>query len=126
MQRLQSITGLCVLAAALSAAGAYGQQDVFSTAIGGGPSQMPAVDANISQPIAIAFDGAGNYYIAAYNQHRVFKVDAGGTLTAFAGTGISGYAGDGVPGGAAQALLKGPVGLAADASGNVYVADYDA
>lgn len=126
MQRLQSITGLCVLAAALSGAGAYGQQDVFSTAIGGGPSQMPAVDANISQPIAIAFDGAGNYYIAAYNQHRVFKVDAGGTLTAFAGTGISGYAGDGVPGGAAQALLKGPVGLAADASGNVYVADYDA
>jgi len=70
--------------AALLALPALAQQDVISTVIGGGPSDMPAADANISNPSAVAFDSAGNYYIAAPNQNRVFKVNSTGLLTVLA------------------------------------------
>lgn len=98
-------------------------QDVISTAIGGGPSDMPALDANLSNPVAIAVDSSGNYYIAAASQNRIFKVDTTGLLTVFAGNGLPGYGGDGVTGGAANATLNNPQAVAVDGSGNVYIAD---
>src|SRR5262249_37332839 len=82
-----------------------------------------AVDANLKQPTAVAFDTAGNYYIVATSQNRVFKVDSSGTLSVLAGLGIAGYAGDGVVGGAASALLNHPTKVAADGAGNSYIAD---
>jgi hypothetical protein len=102
------------------------QQNIITTAIGGGvPNDMPAIDADISGPTTLAVDATGNYYFAAYDQNRVFKVSTNGTLTLVAGNGLPGYAGDGVPGGAANALLNAPWGVAADGSGNVYIADYN-
>lgn len=112
------------LALILGALPLAAQQDIISTAMGGGPNNMPAIDANVSDPIGIALDSAGNYYVATFAGHRVFKVSSAGTLTVFAGTGISGYAGDGVVGGATSALLNGPTGIARDGAGNVYIADY--
>lgn len=102
---------------------AWAQQNVISTVIGGGPSDMPAVDANLNSPQAVAVDSAGNYYIAATAQNRIFKVDTSGTLTVLAGNGLPGYSGDGVAGGAANAMINGPQGIAVDASGNVYISD---
>jgi len=113
-----------LLAAMLLCIPALAQQDFVSTVIGGGPNDMPAVDANLNQPVQVTFDSAGNYYISAYAQNRVFKVDTKGTLTVLAGLGIPGYGGDGVKGGAALALLNSPEGLSVDSSGNVYIADY--
>src|SRR5271157_1114124 len=98
-------------------------QDVISTAIGGGPSDMPALDANLNLPASVAVDSTGNYYIAASSQNRVFKVSTTGLLTVVAGTGIAGYSGDGITGGAASAMLNSPNGVAVDGSGNVYIAD---
>lgn len=117
---------ICALAtlAALLALPALAQQDVISTVIGGGPSDMPAQDANLNFPVKVAFDSAGNYYIAASTQNRVFKVDGStGLLTVLAGNGLPGYSGDGVTGGAPNAELNNPEGVAVDSAGNVYIAD---
>jgi hypothetical protein len=101
------------------------QQDVITTAIGGGPDNIPAVNSDIHLPYAIVADPAGNYYFTAVSSYRVFKVDVNGILTVVAGNGIAGETGDGVSGGAVNAELNGPAGLALDAMGNLYVADYN-
>jgi hypothetical protein len=112
-----------LLAASLLGLPALAQQNIITTAIGGGPNDMPATDADINDPTQVAVDTTGNYYFAAYNQNRAFKVSTSGTLTVVAGNGHPGYAGDGVPGGASNALLNWPWGVAVDGSGNVYIAD---
>lgn len=98
-------------------------QDVITTAIGGGPNGVPALDANLYNPYGVAVDGSGNFYIASYNQQRVFKVSTSGTLTVVAGSGAQGYSGDGVVGGAGNASLYHPFAVAVDSSNNVYIAD---
>jgi trimeric autotransporter adhesin len=109
-----------VLALTLAAAA---QQNFISTLIGGGPNNVPALDADINGPEFVAFDSAGNYYFSAsFTSNRVFKVNASGTLTVVAGNGLQGYSGDGGP--AVQATLYNPEGVAVDGSGNVYIADY--
>ena len=80
-----------------------------------------ATRAQLNQPLGIALDDAGNLYVAECRGARVRKVSAAGIITTLAGTGISGYSGDGGPAGNAQ--LDCPHGVAADASGNVYIAD---
>ena len=120
MRRFSILLAL-LLTALLSLPGAA--QDVITTIIGGGPNNMQAVNANLYTPYGLAVDGSGNFYIASYNQHRVFKVDASGTLTVVAGSGALGYVGDGVVGGAPNANLYHPVAVAVDGSGNIYIAD---
>jgi uncharacterized protein (TIGR03437 family) len=81
----------------------------------------PAVGASISNPQGIAFDQAGNLYIAdAYNS-VVRKVDTSGNITTVAGTGQTGYSGDGGP--ANKAQLGGPISVIIDHSGNLYIGD---
>ena len=69
----------------------------------------------------MAVDRQGNVYISDFFNSRVRKVTPGGTISAFAGTGIQGFSGDGGP--AISARLTGPQGLAVDAEGNVFIAD---
>ena len=112
-----------LLAAALVSFPAFAQQDIVSTAIGGGPNDIPAIDSNLYNPASVATDSSGSYYISGYYQNRVFKVDTTGKLTVVAGSGTQGFSGDGVTGGAGNASLYRPFGLAVDSSGNVYFAD---
>jgi hypothetical protein len=99
------------------------EQDVIKTFAGGGPNNVPATSANVSEALGVATDSSGNFYFSANYpvQSRVFKVNASGTLTVFAGNGSHSYGGDGGP--AAQAELNTPQGIAADSFGNVYIAD---
>ena len=113
---------LVLLLTALSLPGLA--QDIITTKIGGGPNNMPAIDANLYTPYGVALDSAGNYYIAVYNGQRVYKVDTTGNLTVVAGSGAAGYSGDGITGGAVNADLYRPYGEAVDSSGNVYIADF--
>jgi len=72
-------------------------------------------------PQGLAVDSAGNLYIADW-QSAVRVVSAKtGIITRFAGNGYYGYSGDG--GSATIASLNFPVGIAFDASGNLYIAD---
>jgi len=98
-------------------------QDVISTAIGGGPNNIPALDANLYNPYGVTVDSTGNVYIASYYQNRVFKVNAAGTIVVVAGSGAQGSSGDGVAGGATAATLFHPYGVALDATGNIYIDD---
>jgi sugar lactone lactonase YvrE len=122
MRRL-TIFSTLVLAALLVSLPALAQQDFITTAIGGGPNGIPALDANLYNPEGVAVDSSGNFYIAAFNQNRVFKVDTSGTITVVAGSGALGYSGDGIVGGAHNADLYHPIAVAVDSSKNVYIAD---
>src|SRR5580658_1296454 len=123
---MRRFTILTAFLAAISrfALPALAQQDIISTAIGGGPNDIPALQADLYGPVPIAVDSSGNYYFGAQNQYRVFKVNTSGVLTVVAGLGVAGYAGEGVSGGAGNALINTPGGVAADGAGNVYIADY--
>ena len=50
----------------------------------------PADAAQLSNPVGVAVDAAGNFWIADQNNHRIRKVDAvTGTITTVAGTGTA-------------------------------------
>ncbi len=81
-----------------------------------------AVNAGLAGPNGLAFDTAGNLYIADSNGNRVRRVDVTGIITTFAGNGtVAGYGGEGNP--ATLTPLSSPQGVAADPSGNVYISD---
>ncbi len=81
----------------------------------------PATAAQLSFPIGLALDTAGNIYVADRDASVVRKIAANGTIGTAAGTGIAGYSGDAGP--AASAQLNGPFGVAVDTTGNLYIAD---
>jgi sugar lactone lactonase YvrE len=110
---------LCLLTFLLTFA-ALGSAQIIQTVAGGGPNNLPAVDANIL-PFGVAVDGAGNLYTASPNANRVYKVDPSGQLTIVAGNGTPGFSGDGGP--ATSATLFTPKAVAVDAVGNIYIAD---
>ena len=99
---------------------------VITTVVGNGPGrfagdQGPAAAASLNIPEDVVFDRTGNLLIADAGNNRVRKVDGSGLISTLAGTGADGFSGDG--GAATQAMLNFPWGLAADAAGNIYVAD---
>jgi sugar lactone lactonase YvrE len=81
----------------------------------------PALAARLFTPAGVAVDRQGNVYISDPADYRVRKVSPDGTITTLAGGMRSGFSGDGGP--ASAARLTSPVGVAADAQGNVYIAD---
>jgi len=77
---------------------------------------------SLNGPRGLAMDSAGNLYISDSENHRVLKL-SNGKLTLVAGNGTPGFSGDGGP--ATSAQLNRPLGIAVDASGNLYIADSD-
>jgi sugar lactone lactonase YvrE len=75
--------------------------------------------ASFHTPSGIALDADGNLIVADTGNHTIRKVSMAGVVTTLAGTGVAGFA----DGAAGQAQFNGPVGVAADKAGNVYVAD---
>jgi hypothetical protein len=89
---------------------------------GWGADGIPATSTNLSNPHGVAFDAAGNLYIADTLNHRVRRVDAvTQIITTVAGIGAPGWGADGIP--ATSTNLSNPHGVAFDAAGNLYIAD---
>ncbi len=82
---------------------------------GGGPGT-----ALLSGPQDIFVDARDRVFIADTGNHRIRRV-AAGVITTVAGSGIKGYQGDGPD--ATKIALSSPGGVAADADGNLYIAD---
>ena len=100
---------------------------IITTAAGDGggafsPDGIPATSASLRRPFGLAFDSAGNLFIAEQAGHRVRKVDAlTGIISTVAGNLIGIYGGDGGP--ATSAGVAAPSGIALDAAGNLFIAE---
>ena len=77
-------------------------------------------EATFNAPIGIAIDAVGNGYVADSFNHKIRKISPNGVVTTLAGNGTDG-ATDGT---GTAASFSGPAGVAVDAMGNIYVADY--
>jgi uncharacterized protein (TIGR03437 family) len=104
-------------------------QGTISTVAGSGQccasvDGSAATNAWLTGVSGIAVDKQGNIYITDTASGKIRKVNAAGIISTFAGTGTPGFSGDGGP--ATSAQLDGSstfTGIAADASGNVYISD---
>src|SRR5437899_915749 len=114
------IRRLIVSLALVSAAAAHAQS-IFTVAGGGTDDGLPATEVGLYGVSGLAFDRAGNLYLAETDANLVRRVNADGTILTLAGTGGAGYAGDGSL--ATRATLRSPTAVAVDAGGNVYIAD---
>lgn len=81
----------------------------------------PGMTARFTQPRGIAVDGADNLYVADEGTSTIRKITPDGTVSTLAGAGLPGTQ-DGT---GKSARFGSPRGLAADAAGNVFVADTD-
>lgn len=77
--------------------------------------------ARFREPWGITADGSGNVYVTDESNRRVRKITPSGTVTTFAGSGSA----TSVDGTGTAAGFHGMKGIAADASGNLYVSEYN-
>lgn len=82
----------------------------------------PASAASLSNPLAVAADSNGNVFLVEAAGITVREISSNGIISVIAGNGQLGFGGDGGP--ALSASFDGADGLAADSSGNVYIADF--
>jgi sugar lactone lactonase YvrE len=82
---------------------------------------MPAVNARLSSPAAVAFDNRGNLLIVDYGNNRLRRVTSDGNINTIAGNGTSSTTGDGGP--ASAATISQPLALAVDTAGNIFIAE---
>jgi sugar lactone lactonase YvrE len=81
-----------------------------------------AASTNFTSAKGLAVDANGNVYVADWGVSKIMKISPSGVISTLAGSGGWGGA-DGL---AANATFFTPNAVAVDASGTVYVADYDA
>ncbi len=75
--------------------------------------------ASFNVPSGVAVDALGNLYVADRNNHKIRKITPLGVVSTLAGSGVVGAI-DGV---GTAASFNDPIGVAVDATGNVYVVD---
>jgi sugar lactone lactonase YvrE len=82
----------------------------------------PATTARLSEPGDLAFDRAGNLYIADLGNRRIRRIDRkSGIIETYAGSGAPIFTKDGSP--ARDTPMGRPSGIAFDAAGNLFVVE---
>jgi sugar lactone lactonase YvrE len=99
---------------------------IISTVAGNGTSGFggdggPATWAQLATPFGVAVDPSANLFVADTDNFRIRKVTPEGIISTAAGSATYGFGGDGGP--ATSAQLASPLGVAVDASGNLFIAD---
>jgi sugar lactone lactonase YvrE len=74
-------------------------------------------------PSGMAIDSSGNLFVADCLNHTIRKISSEGTVTTWAGIAETADKGGSEDGAVNVARFKQPRGIAADTSGNIYVAD---
>ncbi len=95
------------------------------TTLAGSPEQLGSADGSGSavrfgSPAGVAFDSAGNAYVADTANNEIRKITTAGVVLTFAG--LAGHTGS-ADGTWTQARFNSPTGVAVDSVGNIYVAD---
>src|SRR5438094_443785 len=98
---------------------------VISTVAGGGTPGFsgdggPAASAELTFPVGVAVDPAGNVYIVDAGNLRIRKVNPAGVISTVAGGGTPGFSGDGGPASSAQLV---PLGVGVGVQADLYIAD---
>ncbi len=116
---------------ALSAGGELWAQSIYATpytfttlagkARAYGTADGTAIKARFRSVHSVVVDKAGNVYVADTNAATIRKITPHGVVTTFAGQADSVGNTDGT---GSEARFYGPTGLALDAAGTLYVADY--
>ena len=83
----------------------------------------PATNAELDDPSGVAVDAAGNLFIADQGNNRIRKVEANGIITTVAGNGTGRLLRRWRCGN--QRCIDLSLGVAVDASGNLFIADED-
>jgi sugar lactone lactonase YvrE len=83
----------------------------------------PTGTAEFNGPSGVAVDAQGSVLVGDSNNLRIRKVDPAGDVITVAGNGDHGYR-DGTGGANGTAEFDNPTGVAVDAQGNVFVADW--
>jgi sugar lactone lactonase YvrE len=79
----------------------------------------PALEAQFNTPSGIVIDKDGNLIIADTSNNRIRKLSTEGRVSTIAGSGPAGFK----DGAAGEAQFDGPLGVAVDKQGNIFVAD---
>ncbi len=82
---------------------------------------IPAVDYSLFNPMDVAVDSIGNFYIADTDNHMISKVDSNGIITTVAGMKNGGYFDNEIL--ASRARFYYPTSIAFDSSDNLYISD---
>lgn len=84
-----------------------------------GFSDGPTTSASFNTPSGLALGADGSLFVADTGNNRIRKITRDGQVSTVAGNGKAGHA----DGPASQAEFNGPIGIAVDKSGNIYIAD---
>ena len=103
---------------------------IITTVAGNGSSGYagdgnPATSAELRGPMAVALDNLGNLYVADTGNNVIREVATNGTISTVAGNNSIGGSYSGDLGLATNAALWNPSGVTVDASGNLYIADFE-
>ena len=82
---------------------------------------IPALQAQLNNPYALALGPDGSLYFGDYSNYRVRRIGTDGIITTVAGTGTQAFTGDNQP--AVQASLEGVYDIALAPDGSLYIAE---
>jgi hypothetical protein len=99
------------------------KQDIVSTLVGSSEGDLDAAgtSAKIKQSYGLVQDSQGNIFFTDTYNNKIKKITTTGVVTTFAGTGAAGT----TDGAGTLAQFNLPIGIAIDATDNLFVTDYN-